>query len=577
MKTFFKELKKRNIYKVGVGYLAAGFVILQVADLTFGKLNLPAWSMTLLIILVFAGFPLALIFTWAFELTPEGIKKSSADSTHASGWFYGLIGVLVLGGTLYFTWPFSNSNGKTSPPGNRVHSIAVFPFNNLSNAENDDAFTNGMVEILNTNLARVEGFRAISRNSVAHYLQNYSLPRMVDELGLDYLIEGSVQLFEDQVRINIQLMDARTSEYVWANSYEEYLGDALILQKKMARDILQKIKNALGEDDEITLNVAASRVHPEALKLYLQGVEKVQERDPNDFIEAIDLFNSSIDIDSSFSPVYAQLAFSYTFLAIGGLTIPDNSTPIFQKARQTIDKALELNPNSSMVYVPMGLLNQFNFEWERAENNFRKAIAINPSHAEAHHELGQLLMRLERFDEALESAQRAIQFAPGSPLIQSGLGEIYLFKRDYQHALIELEKALELEPGRDATELWLSTAHMYSDNFQKALEFAEKANADRLHYAHIYARMGQTDKANSILEDVPHSDVNRAADSWANILDRVMVNAAIDKKESALRLLEEAIEAHTGGFGSIYLKVEPGYDPLRRDPRFQAIEQELFN
>ena len=447
--------------------------------------------------------------------------------------------------------------------------LAVRPFKSIG-ADQQASFTQGMAEILNTNLAQVEGFRAISQNAVEHYLKSYTLPEIVEELGLDYLIEGSVQLFGEQVRINIQLMNAETSEYVWTNSYERYLGDALILQKEIAEDILQRIQQALGQEVAIQVNVDASRVKPEALKLYLKAVDYQKSRTRPDVSQSIELFKQSIAIDSTFSPAYARMAFSY-ILNVNFFTSEKNE-PYIGNARRAIDKALELTPNSSWAYLSMGLIEEFSFNWEEAEEALNKAIAFNPANDEAHHELAHHLLRLGRFEEAIDSEMRALNFVPNSPLYQSGLGEIYLFRKDYDKAITEMKKALKLDPEHRATYRWLTKAYLHNGAFQQALVSLDKAitqiyTAER---AQIYGLMGQAEKARKLIEQAN----NNATTTLENGFGLALAYAAIGDNEKAIDMLERAMDNKNTWL--IYMKVEPGLDPLRNDPRYQAIERKVF-
>lgn len=497
---------------------------------------------------------------------------SDAAATDKKAYFYGIfLLVIVISALLLFYSP-QNSIGQFGfdIPEKRM-SLAVVPFKNIGD-ENQASFTNGMAEILNTNLAQVEGFRAISQNSVANYMRSYPLPKMVDELGLDYLIEGSVQLFDKRVQVNIQLMNATTSEYIWTNSYERDMGDALIMQKEIATDILQKIKSALGEADEVDLQVDASRVNSDALKLYLEGVGKQKEKHYEGYITSIDLFEKSIAIDSTFSPAHARLAYSYGFVA---LYDPHIRREYREKAQQSIDKALTLTPNSSWAYLALGMLREFNLEWEGAEEALRKAIALNPSNDDAHHELAHFLMRIGLFEEAIESQQRALFFNPHLPDYQSGLGEIYMYSRDYDKAITEMKKALELDPNHLVTYSWLTLANVYKKDYQQALGYAQKFSTPESfgYEAQIYARMGEKEKAMSIInKQIKKFKIDDITAGFCYGL--AFAYTALNDKDKALYWLQKGYDLDGGWM--IYLKVEPAFDPLRDDPRYQEIERNIF-
>ena len=501
----------------------------------------------------------------------NGFSGSGNKSTNKNFYVYGIsLIVAALAALLMFYQP-QNSNGQLGFTSNKKMSLAVVPFKNIGD-KNQASFTNGMAEILNTNLAQVEGFRAISQNSVANYMRSYPLPRMVDELGLDYLIEGSVQLVDGRVQVNIQLMNATTSEYIWTNSYERDMGDALIMQKEIATDILQKIKSALGQAGEVDLQVDASRVNSDALKLYLEGVGKQKEKHYEGYITSIDLFEKSIAIDSTFSPAHARLAYSYGFVS---LFDPKIRREYREKAQQSIDKALTLTPNSSWAYLALGMLREFNLEWEGAEEALRKAIALNPSNDDAHHELAHFLMRIGHFEEAIESQQRALYFNPHLPDYQSGLGEIYMYSRDYDKAIPEMQKALELDPNHLVTYSWLTLASVYKKDYQKALEYAQKFSTPESfgYEAQIYAGMGEKEKALSIInQQIKKFKTDEITAGFCYGL--ALAHTALDDKEKALYWLQKGYDLDAGWM--IYLKVEPAFDPLRDDSRYQEIEGNIF-
>lgn len=457
----------------------------------------------------------------------------------------------------------------------KKHTIGVLPFSNFSGENADEALTLSMVDILSNNLAQSNDFKVISHKSISFYNNEYSQTQMVRELDLDFLIEGSVQTSGDQARINIQLMDAKTSEYIWTKTYERYLGDIFFLQKKLAEDILAEVNAVLGHDAGPELAISTERVKPDALKYFMQAMNTESEKK---WDEKLILLKQSIAIDSTFSPSYTHLAIAYAFRF--AFTQADNYR---QKSQQAIDRALAINPNSSLVYLAIAMLSEFNFKWENAEKAFQKTIEFNPLNEIAHHELAQHLMRLGRFEEAIESEKRAIYLAPNSVEYQNGLGEIYLFQRDYEKAILEMNKALQLNSDYYPSHRWLAKAYMHKQDYQKALDhydiYAKLSNRfyDPSNFpgglAQIYGYMGQKQKAldliDTYLENNPVDTINTFF-----MLQLALAYTSINDLENALTWIERGQKSNAGWF--IYMKIQPGFDPLRSNPRYQAAERRIF-
>ena len=466
----------------------------------------------------------------------------------------------------YIDWPLLAA-GDTE----EYHTIGVLPFSNLSDENTDGALTLGMVDILSNNLAQSDKFKVISHKSVSSYLGQYSQSRMVQELDLDFLIEGSVQTSDEQIRINVQLMDAQTSQYIWTNTYERYLGDVFFLQKELTIDILAKVNTVLGQDAEPELAIRTERVNPEAFKYFMQSKSLEGE-------ETLSLLKQSIAIDSTFSPAYAHLAIVYAFQFAF-----TQSEDYRQKSQQAINKVLILNPNSSLVYLAKAMLSEFSFDWDNAEKAFQKTIELNPLNEIAHHELAQLQMRLGRFQEAIESEKRAIYLAPNSYEYQNGLGEIYLFQRDYDKAILEMNKALQLNADHHPSYRWLSKVYMFKQDYIKALEYYDIYSKmsgkfdDPSNFpgglAQIYGYMGQKQKAldliNTFLENNSVETINTFL-----MLQLALTYTSINDVENALMWLEKGQKANAGWL--IYMKIQPGFDLLRNNPRYQALEKQIY-
>jgi len=522
------------------------------------------------------------------KVTPGDTKYQPHDSSRSTG-IHHLFTVLkgsfkypyIISGLfvtifflMYIELPFIAADHIAKKP-----TIGVLPFSNLSNGNGDDALSLGIVDILSNNLAQSSEFRVISHKSVSFYINQYSQSQMVRQLDLDFLIEGSVQTYEDQVRINIQLMDAKTSEYIWTKNYERYLGDIFFLQKELTEDILAEVNTVLGQNIEPELAISTERVNPDALKYFMQAINsegdaKGEAKDDDKLV----LLKQSIAVDSTFSPAYVHLALQYAFRYAFTLKKEEKL-----KSQRAINRALVLNPNSSLVYLAIAMLSEVSFEWDKAEKAFQKTIEFNPLNDFAHHELAQLQMRLGRFEEAIESEKRAIYLDPNSYMYQNGLGEIYLFQRDYEKAILEMKKVLQLNADYSESHRWLAKAYMHKQDYQKALEhydafsklygkFYDPSNFPS-GLAQIYGHMGQKHKTLNLIDTYLDNNPVDTINTFF-MLQLALAYASINDVENALLWLEKGQKANAGWL--IYMKVQPGFDSIRNNPRYKAVERQIF-
>jgi TolB-like protein/Tfp pilus assembly protein PilF len=454
-----------------------------------------------------------------------------------------LIGLLVVVGL------FASSGDDT------IDAVAVLPLASLSENSDKAYFADGMTEELISTLGQIEALRVISRTSVMRYkATTKTLPEIAQELDVDAVVEGSVAQEGDQVRIQVRLVDGETEERLWARRFDRPVRNVLALQHEAARAIARAIEVSLTAEDQARLGTPPE-VDPEAYDLYLKGVETLAGRTNVADRQAMSYLESSIAIDSTFAPAHAQLSIAYTLHA--------EKT---SKANRSAERALQFDPSLSMAYVARGLAQQFYaWDWTGGEQAFRRAITLNPNNAEAYHELAQLLMRLGRFEEAIEAEQRALLHSPVSALYRSGLGEIYFFSRRYKQAIAELRKALDIEPDRTAAYGWLSWVYLYSGKHKIALREWKKSG-NNWPLVPAYARMGRPKEA---LEQIEAINQKQLPTHFELVWGVVSAYAALGEKEQALDWLERAMNGPS--WFAPYLKVWPGFDPLRNEPRFHAL------
>ncbi len=441
MANLFGELKRRNVFRVGAAYLIAAWLVLQVLDLALDNIGAPAWIMQLTMILIALGFPIILGFAWAFELTPEGVKREtdvdrSKSITAQTGRrldrliivvLVVAVGVLVTDRFLLRTSgerePAESvaTVGPTSAPSRR--SIAVLPFVNRSNAADDAFFVDGIHDDILMQLAKISSLKVISRTSVMQYRDTQKSMRQIgDELGVATIMEGSVQRAGDRVRINLQLFDANTDEHLWADSYDRALTASNIfdIQTEMAKAIAAELRASLTSDEERRLAQKPTE-SLEAYEAYLIGRQLVAVRSVQSIEDAKTWFLRAINRDPEFALAYVGVSDAILLQVSYGGWSPAVAA---REAKSYIDKALELDPGLGEAYVSLGLMASVARDYDRSEEAYSRGIELAPQYAQGHLWFGilQLLTR-GKPEEALELFQQA---AVVDPLYVINLG--YLSK-----------------------------------------------------------------------------------------------------------------------------------------------------
>ena len=387
---FFAELKRRNVYKVAIAYGVVAWLLVQIATQVFPFFEIPNWTVRLVVLLIAIGFPIALIIAWAFELTPEGLKRTeAADATPAArslqrAWIYVVIvsGAISVG--IFFLGRYTNS--KSSEEELPAKSIAVLPFENLSGNPENAYFTDGIQEEILTRLAKIADLKVISRTSTARYKSSpANLRQIAKQLGVANILEGTVQKAADQVRVNVQLIKAETDAHLWAETYDRKLTDIFGVESDIAKTIADTLQAKLTGSEKNAI-AAQPTENTEAHEFYLKGRYFWNKRTGPDLRKAIDYFKQAIDKDPKYALAYAGLADSYTLLSAYGAGSPQESFPSAKTAAQ---KALELDDTLAEAHTSLGqILLFYDLDLGGSTKEFERAIALNPNYATAHHWYG---------------------------------------------------------------------------------------------------------------------------------------------------------------------------------------------
>ncbi|UCF20006.1 MAG: tetratricopeptide repeat protein [Gemmatimonadota bacterium] len=469
-RTFFAELKRRHVFKVAAVYGATAFVVLQVADIIFPSLGVPAWAIPLIVALTLVGFPLALVLAWAFEMTPAGVRREDpATSVELNAivaqprrqrWPAGvlaLLGIVLLVAGAWWVGRESRGAGveamapEVAAAGSQEDqrpSVAVLPFANLSGDAETQPFTDGIHDDVLTQLTKIGSLKVISRTSVLEYRETTKkVGEIADELGVATVLEGGVQRAGDQVRINVQLIDAGTDEHLWAERYNRDLTAANIfaIQTEIAEAIAGALQARLTPEERESLaerpteSLEAYENYRRALSfLFTAGYQESL------FRTAESLLSRAIAADSSFAEAYAHLSIARSNLYWFHY---DRSPEIRAAALAAAERALELDPDLPEAHHALGeFYYRFDLDYERAMAELSLAERARPGSGEIQEVAGAVLRRKGDFEGAVERFRRAVELNPRSPLAQYSLGETLSLMRRFDEAAPIIERVVELAP-----------------------------------------------------------------------------------------------------------------------------------
>ena len=579
---FFAELKRRNVYKVAVAYAIVGWLLVQIATQVFPFLEIPNWVVRLVIMLVAAGFPVALVIAWAFELTPEGIKRTEDVDLRAGSrskkraWIY----VAVIGAAfsvgLFFVGRYTARNTASAARTElSAKSIAVLPFDNLSRDPDNAFFAEGVQDEILTQLAKVADLKVIARSSTQRFKSApENLPDIANQLGALNILEGSVQKVNDQVRVNVQLINALTNAHLWAEIYDRKLTDIFAVESDIAKTIADTLQAKLTGSEKQMI-AAQPTSDTAAYELYHKGRSLWEKRSGDNIPKAISFYEQAVARDPNYALAYAGLADAYILLPYYTATTQRDASG---KAKEAALKALRLDPNLAEAHAAVGkVLNFAEIDLTGSIREFERAIELKPNYATAHHWLGAgPLVDLGRFDDAIAHGKRAIELDPLSPIMNADLGLTLYFARHYDDAVVQLRKPLVLDPTF-AYALYNLGMVLQSKGdlagaiaqYEKAKQFSDDPHISALSGA-AKALAGDKNAALQTLTDLDKISQHREVLAYS----RALLHLSLNNKDEALRWLEQSFADRDGSnIGAI--KVDPFLDPLRGEPRFEALVQKV--
>ncbi len=510
---------------------------------------------------------------------PEVVKipelRSQSQLPRLSGWRSAVIAFAAVGLVLVAAstiWLWCSRRGPAEPPGRTM--LAVLPFENFTGDPGQEYFSDGLTEEMISQLGDFDPAHlgVIARTSVMHYKQSQeSILQIGKDLGVQYVIEGSVRRESERVRITAQLIQVRDQSHLWAREYDRDLGHLLELQAEIAREVASEIEFSLSGRRPIEAAQKAASSAPgansyEAYDLYLKGRYFWNKRTAEGFQQAADYFQQAIDKDPNYGRAYAGLADTFSLMSTWYMGPQSELMP---KARAAALRALELDESLAEAHTSLALIKEnYDYDWPGSEKEFRRAIQLNPQYATAHQWYAEFLSWQGRFGEAFAESERARQLDPLSLIIASDHAAILYDSRQYDAAVKQCRSVLELDPNYDHARSLMIPSYLQLGRYDEAVDGINRwVASDEAPWmwawkAAVYGRSGHAEEARRALaklEQISHSRVDRT-------MTLLIAYSGTGQKERVLELLQNAYSEHSNAV--LQIKVDPMYDPFRSDPSF---------
>jgi len=573
-RNFFAELKRRNVYKVAVAYAVVGWLMMQVAATVVPALHLPDVIVSAVVVLTLLGFPIALVIAWAFEMTPEGMKRTENVSPNEAipQWsarkFTAMIVSIALLAAALLVFQMLRSKAVSSAPsaGSMVSekSIAVLPFLNESGDPGDEYFSDGLSEELIAALAQIDDLKVIGRSSSFRFKgKNEESKTIGKKLGVSTLLEGTVRKQADHVRIVAELVNAADGSELWSRTFDRKLKDIFAVQEEIAEAVAGSLElKLLGREDKSARNASTQSV--EAHNAYLQGHFYFARRNLEDYRKAVGFFDEAIRLDPDYALAYAERSEAWTF--IGDLS-NEKQKEAWATARSDAEKAVAIGPSLSEAHAALGWV-RFFVEWKFGEGlaELRRAKQLSPGNPTVNDLLARVLVYLGHFQEAEELARQAIELDPLNFLARNNLARILYVEGKLDEAQTSARKAADLQPAAASSHRWQVMIAILRGDGETALREAQMEPDSTyrrfvLALAH-YAR-GDRAAADAALTELIAQDRNVAAYQIAQVY------AWRGETEKAFEWLQIAFDNHDTGMLS--LLIDPLFRGLHHDARFNSL------
>jgi len=580
MNNFFAELKRRNVYKVAVAYAVVGWLLVQVTTQVFPIFEIPNWALRLIVLAIIIGFPIALVMAWAFELTPEGIKRTedvdlAQVRTKAHAWIYIVVVGAVVSISLFFIGRYTVGN-KTTPRlsetaiGSSIpqKSIAVLPLLNESGDPRDEYFSDGLSEELIAALGQIRDLKVIGRSSSFRFKDRKEEPKTIGEkLGVSTLLEGTVRKQGDKVRIVAELINAADGTELWSRIFDRELKDIFAVQAEIAKAVAASLElTLLGIKDAVATNASTKSV--EAHNAYLQGHFYFARRNVEDYRKASTFFDQATRLDPDYALAYAERSEAWTF--IGDLNT-EQKKDAWAAAKRDAEKAVAVGPNLAEAHAALGWV-RFFVEWKFAEGlaELRRAKELAPANPTANDLLARVLVYLGQIQEGEKLARQAIELDPLAYLARGNLARILLAEGKLDEADAAARKSAELQPAAAGSHRWQVVVAVQRGDGETALREAQLEPDEgyrRFELALAQCVRADREAADAALADLIANFRNQLAYQIAEIY------AVRGETDKAFEWLQISLDNHDTGLLS--LLIDPLIRSLRGDPRYKSMLEKI--
>jgi TolB-like protein/Tfp pilus assembly protein PilF len=570
----YEALKRRNVFRVAAAYAVVAWVVIEVCSVVLPTFGAPDWILRVITFLAILGFPVALAFAWTFELTPEGLERDEdVDRSVSRNAGRRLTVVTIVGLALALTlfafdrWVWVDEEPATAIADWR--SVAVLPFENMSRDAANEPFTIGVHDDLLTHLSRIGSIKTISRTSVLRYRDTTeTIPRIAAELGVATVLTGGVQRSGDRVRINVRLIDAAADEPLWAETYDRELTAASVfsIQSEIATSIARELRATLSREERRRLAHTPTRSLA-AMETYFLGKQLLEQRTRESLFAAVEYFEQVIALDPEFALAHSGLADAYMLLPEYSATVDRRVGQ--ERSEAAAKRALALDPELPEALSSVGWNRLIHYyDWEGAEARLRRALEVQSNNSGALHWLSHVLSWQGRHEEALRLARRATEVDPLSRLMGMNLSYILVDAGRFDEAIEVADAVLQGSPDFPELHgnLWLSYLRAgRPEDAARSLRVWAAATGRDVEAAAEVGRAFVRHRETGERQELPQDLIDRLEFGTE---DLAQVYAFLGDGERALAELERAYEERSGSRSVLSMKLNPGYDFIRDDPRF---------
>ena len=579
MQKFLEEVKRRNVFRVALVYIIVAWLTMQVVDVMFPALNVPDWTISAIAVLLLIGFPFAIIFAWAYEMTPDGIKREQDVDRNQSitpqtgkklNYLAFVALVLAVGFLLVDRFMLKPDNQVTSieaSVANVIPSIAVLPFVNMSGDKENEYFSDGLAEELLNVLARIPQLHVAGRTSSFQFKgTNQDLRLIGQKLSVANVLEGSVRKSGTKLRITAQLIDTETGYHLWSNTYDRELTDIFAIQDEIAANVVDALKVTLLGEDAAATNHGTDNI--EAYNLYLQALYFVDHMSAENLNQAEQSLKQAIELDANYAQAYALLAAVHQ-QKISGMTGEGTQDFIaeFKTVHEYAQKALDLDPNLPEAHIAKGVAaSMADWDHDTAVQYFSNALELAPNHVTALGWMATIRALQYRLDEATVHAEKAQQLDPLSIVAHRDIGNVHRLAGRIDDAIEAYHGALRLQPSAARIHGNLARLYLSIGEIEKAAEHASLEPVDwvREMFEIIIDADGRDSEtlraaAQAYEEKYGESNSYQLAEIYASVGDL----------DNAFKWLEKSHEIHDPGMA--FLQISQFLAPARSDPRWPSM------